>query len=68
MLRAVQTVVDEGLARPTLIGRPHVIQMRIEKAGLRLKAGVDFDLVNPEETRAIAPTTRPTRPCAAATA
>jgi malate dehydrogenase (oxaloacetate-decarboxylating)(NADP+) len=49
VLRAVQTVVDEGLARPTLIGRPHVIQMRIEKAGLRLKAGVDFDLVNPEE-------------------
>jgi malate dehydrogenase (oxaloacetate-decarboxylating)(NADP+) len=49
VLRAVQTVVDEGIARPILIGRPHVISMRIEKAGLRLKAGTDFDLVNPED-------------------
>ncbi len=49
VLRAVQTVVDEGLAKPILIGRPHVIDMRIEKAGLRLKAGVDFELINPED-------------------
>jgi malate dehydrogenase (oxaloacetate-decarboxylating)(NADP+) len=49
VLRAVQTVVDEGLARPILIGRPHVIDMRIRKAGLRLKVGADFDLVNPED-------------------
>jgi malate dehydrogenase (oxaloacetate-decarboxylating)(NADP+) len=49
VLRAVQTVVDEGLAKPLLIGRPHVINMRIEKAGLRLKAGVDFELINPED-------------------
>jgi len=49
VLRAVQGVVDEGLARPILIGRPHVIQMRIEKAGLRLRAGVDFELINPED-------------------
>jgi malate dehydrogenase (oxaloacetate-decarboxylating)(NADP+) len=49
VLRAVQTVVDEALARPILIGRPHVIDMRIRKAGLRLKAGADFDLVNPED-------------------
>jgi malate dehydrogenase (oxaloacetate-decarboxylating)(NADP+) len=49
VLRAVQTVVDEGLAKPILIGRPHVIDMRIQKAGLRLKAGVDFELVNPED-------------------
>jgi malate dehydrogenase (oxaloacetate-decarboxylating)(NADP+) len=49
VLRAVQTVVDEGLAKPILIGRPHVIDMRIKKAGLRLKAGVDFELVNPED-------------------
>ncbi len=49
VLRAVQSVVDEGLARPILIGRPHVIQMRIEKAGLRLRPGVDFELVNPED-------------------
>jgi len=49
VLRAVQTVVDEGLAKPILIGRPHVIEMRIQKAGLRLKAGVHFELVNPED-------------------
>lgn len=51
VLRAVQTVVDEGLARPILVGRPHVIAMRIEKAGLRLKADTDFDLINPEDDR-----------------
>ncbi|HEY4080484.1 MAG TPA: NADP-dependent malic enzyme [Burkholderiaceae bacterium] len=39
VLRAVQVVLDEGLARPTLIGRPEVIAMRIERAGLRLKVG-----------------------------
>jgi malate dehydrogenase (oxaloacetate-decarboxylating)(NADP+) len=49
VLRAVQTVVDEGLARPLLIGRPAVIEQRIRKAGLRLKPGAEFDLVNPEE-------------------
>ncbi|MBC7716102.1 MAG: NADP-dependent malic enzyme [Pseudorhodobacter sp.] len=48
VLRAVQIVVDEGLARPTLIGRPHVIATRIEKFGLRLEAGRDYDLVNTE--------------------
>ena len=46
VLRAVQTVVDEGLARPTLIGRPSVIAMRIERLGLRIREGVDFDLTN----------------------
>jgi malate dehydrogenase (oxaloacetate-decarboxylating)(NADP+) len=49
VLRAVQTVVDEGLAKPILIGRPQVINKRIEKAGLRLKAGTDFELINPED-------------------
>ncbi|HVK96040.1 MAG TPA: NADP-dependent malic enzyme [Noviherbaspirillum sp.] len=49
VLRAVQTVVDEGLARPILVGRPHVVDMRIQKAGLRLKTGVDFELVDPED-------------------
>ena len=48
VLRAVQVVVDEGLARPTLIGRPEVIAQRCEKFGLRLKAGQDYDLVNTE--------------------
>ncbi|MCE7033015.1 NADP-dependent malic enzyme [Lysobacter sp. GX 14042] len=46
VLRAVQTVVDEGLARPILIGRPEVINARIEKLGLRLREGVDFELTN----------------------
>lgn len=46
VLRAVQTVVDEGLARPILIGRPDVINARIEKLGLRLREGVDFELTN----------------------
>ena len=48
VLRAVQVVVDEGLARPTLIGRPEIIAQRIEKFGLRLAAGADYDLVNTE--------------------
>ena len=46
VLRAVQVVVDEGLARPVLIGRPEVIAARVEKFGLRIAAGRDFDLVN----------------------
>jgi len=48
VLRAVQVVVDEGLARPTLIGRPEVIARRCEKFGLRLEAGRDYDCVNTE--------------------
>ncbi len=48
VLRAVQVVVDEGLARPTLIGRPAVIAARVEKFGLRLKQGADYDVVNVE--------------------
>ncbi len=48
VLRAVQVVRDEGLATPVLIGRPEVIRMRIERAGLRLAAGRDFELVDPE--------------------
>jgi malate dehydrogenase (oxaloacetate-decarboxylating)(NADP+) len=48
VLRAVQIVVDENIAVPTLIGRPAVIQQRIEKFGLRLAVGVDLQIVNPE--------------------
>jgi malate dehydrogenase (oxaloacetate-decarboxylating)(NADP+) len=48
VLRAVQIVVDEGLARPILIGRAEVIERRIEKHGLRIQPGVDFELVNPQ--------------------
>jgi malate dehydrogenase (oxaloacetate-decarboxylating)(NADP+) len=49
VLRASQIVSDEGLARPTLIGRPAVIAERIEKFGLRLKEGLDYEVVNVEE-------------------
>jgi malate dehydrogenase (oxaloacetate-decarboxylating)(NADP+) len=49
VLRAIQVVIDEGMAHPILIGRPAVIQMRIERAGLRLKSGTDFDICNPED-------------------
>ena len=49
VLRAVQSVVDNGLAHPILIGRPTVIQRRIEKFGLRIEAGKDFEIVNPEK-------------------
>ena len=49
VLRAAQIVVDEGLARPTLIGRPAIIAQRVEKFGLRLKEGQDYDIVNVEQ-------------------
>jgi malate dehydrogenase (oxaloacetate-decarboxylating)(NADP+) len=48
MLRAAQVVIDEGLASPVLIGRPAVVERRIERYGLRIAAGRDFELVNPE--------------------
>ena len=48
VLRAAQMVVDEGIARPTLIGRPAIIAQRIVKFGLRLTEGVDYDVVNVE--------------------
>jgi malate dehydrogenase (oxaloacetate-decarboxylating)(NADP+) len=49
VLRAVQVALDERLVKPILVGRPHVIQMRLERAGLRLQAGRDFEVVNPED-------------------
>ncbi|MFM2068903.1 MAG: hypothetical protein RLZZ584_3812, partial [Pseudomonadota bacterium] len=49
VLRAVQVAMAEGMATPILVGRPAVIQMRIDRAGLRLKAGSDFEVVNPED-------------------
>jgi len=48
VLRAVQTVLDEGIARPVLIGRPEVIANNIERFGLRMNPVADFDLVNPD--------------------
>jgi malate dehydrogenase (oxaloacetate-decarboxylating)(NADP+) len=47
VLHAVQVVVDEGLARPIVIGRPEVVEARLEKLGLRARPGRDFELVNP---------------------
>ncbi|HEX9181078.1 MAG TPA: NADP-dependent malic enzyme [Burkholderiales bacterium] len=46
VLQAIQVVVDEGLARPIVVGRPDVISMRLERLGLRLRPGVDFEVVN----------------------
>ena len=48
VLRAAQIVADEGIARPTLIGRPAIIAQRIEKFGLRIREGADYDVVNVE--------------------
>ena len=47
VLRAIQAVIDEGLAQAVAIGRPEVIEMRLRKAGLRILPGVDFEIVNP---------------------
>ena len=49
VLRAVQTVIDEKLAQPILIGRPSVIEMRIKKFGLRMTPGVNLEIVDPED-------------------
>ena len=49
VLRAVQTVIDEGLAFPILIGRPEVIDARIQRLGLRMRAGVDFEITNQDD-------------------
>jgi malate dehydrogenase (oxaloacetate-decarboxylating)(NADP+) len=48
VLRAVQAVLDEGLAKPILVGRPQVIERRIETLGLRMRAGREIELVSPE--------------------
>ena len=48
VLRAVQVIVDEGIAKPVLVGRPAVLERRIERFGLRLKPGQHFQVVNPD--------------------
>jgi malate dehydrogenase (oxaloacetate-decarboxylating)(NADP+) len=48
VLRAVQVIVDEGIAKPLLVGRPSVLERRIERYGLRIKPGIDFEVINPE--------------------
>ncbi len=49
VLRATQAVIEERLAHPILVGRPSVIEARIERFGFNMRAGKDFDLVNPED-------------------
>ena len=49
VLHATQVVLEEKLARPILVGRPSVVEARIKRFGLAIKAGQDFDLINPED-------------------
>ena len=49
VLRAAQVVLEEGIARPILIGRPHVIDVRLRRYGLKIRPGADFEIVNPED-------------------
>ncbi len=49
VMRAIQVVIDEGIATPIVVARPSVFAQRVEKFGLRMKAGVDVELVNPEQ-------------------
>ncbi|MET4261647.1 malate dehydrogenase (oxaloacetate-decarboxylating)(NADP+) [Bradyrhizobium sp. S3.12.5] len=49
VLRATQVVLEENVARPILVGRPSVVEARLDRFGLQIRAGKDFDLVNPED-------------------
>jgi malate dehydrogenase (oxaloacetate-decarboxylating)(NADP+) len=49
VLRAAQVVLEEGIARPILVGRPYVIEQRLERYGLRIRPGTDFEITNPED-------------------
>ncbi|MBL8583602.1 MAG: NADP-dependent malic enzyme, partial [Rhizobiaceae bacterium] len=49
VLRAAQVVLEEGIAEPILIGRPHVVDVRLKRYGLRIRPGTDFGLINPED-------------------
>ena len=49
VLRAAQVVLEEGIARPILIGRPAVINARLERYGLKIRPGTEFEIVNPED-------------------
>jgi len=49
VLRAVQVIVEEGIARPILIGRPNVVEARMKRFGLSMEIGRHFELVNPED-------------------
>lgn len=51
VLRAVQVVADEKLARPVVIGRPDVVNMRLKRLHLRIRPETDFELIDPESDR-----------------
>jgi malate dehydrogenase (oxaloacetate-decarboxylating)(NADP+) len=48
-LRAAQTALEEGFAIPILVGRPHVIEVRLKRFGLALRPGIDCEIINPED-------------------
>ena len=49
VMRAVQVVVDEGIAKPILVGRPAVLDQNVQRFGLRIRPGIDFEIINPEQ-------------------
>jgi len=49
VLRAAQVVLEEGTAQPILVGRPHVVDVRLRRYGLKIRPGTDFELINPED-------------------
>ncbi|MBU2328346.1 MAG: NADP-dependent malic enzyme, partial [Alphaproteobacteria bacterium] len=49
VLRAAQVLLEDGIGEPILIGRPQIIETRLQRYGLRIRPGVDFQLVNPED-------------------
>ncbi|MCU0789498.1 MAG: NADP-dependent malic enzyme [Nitratireductor sp.] len=49
VLRAAQVAIEDGICEPVLIGRPEVVAARLQRFGLRIRPGVDFELVNPQQ-------------------
>ncbi|MEO9337848.1 NADP-dependent malic enzyme [Mesorhizobium sp. SB112] len=49
VMRAAQVVIEEGIAKPILVGRPNVIDVRLRRHGLKIEIGKDFELINPED-------------------
>lgn len=49
VLRAAQVAIEEGIAEPILVGRPQVVEARLQRYGLKIRPGRDFDIINPED-------------------
>ena len=49
VLRAAQVILEDGIGKPILIGRPSVIENRLERFGLTIRPGIDFEIINPED-------------------